>query len=128
MRPRLSVAAGVLALAVAAAPALSTDGADDAIEAELALGATLFATVGCAGCHGAAGEGAGIAPALAGNAFTVSPGNVAAQILEGDGAMPPFGRALDDAAIAAIVNFVRLGLNGHADLIDAGFVAIIRGG
>ena len=43
-------------------------------------------------------------------------------------AMPPFGGALDDTEIAAIVNFVRLEINDYTDLIDADFVAIIRGG
>jgi cytochrome c oxidase subunit 2 len=128
------LAIAIAAAVLAAVPASSTEDAGSpdpapvAVATDVETGAALFASVGCAGCHGANGQGFGIAPALRGNSFVRSPGNIVAQILEGDGAMPPFGSALSDAEIAAIVNFVRTEMNGNVDLIDADFVAIIRSG
>lgn len=88
-------------------------------------GAALFAA-SCAPCHGAGGEGRQRNPRLVGSAVAATPGNLVFQILEGSGAMPSVAARLDDAAIAAIVNFVRGTLNGATDMIDAAFVAVRR--
>ena len=89
-------------------------------------GAALFAAT-CAPCHGPGGEGRQRNPRLVGSAVAAAPGNLVFQILEGSGAMPRFAARLDDAEIAAIVNFVRGTLNGATDTIDAAFVALPRG-
>ncbi|MCW5714839.1 MAG: cytochrome c [Bauldia sp.] len=89
-------------------------------------GAALFAA-NCAPCHGADGEGRQRNPRLVGSPVASAPGNLVFQILEGSGAMPRFAALLDDGGIAAIVNFVRGTLNDAADMIDASFVALIRG-
>jgi mono/diheme cytochrome c family protein len=75
----------------------------------------------CASCHGDEGEGApGAYPALAGNrAVTMAvPANLVRAVLSGGYlpatagnprpyGMPPFAHVLDDAAIAAVVSFIR---------------------
>lgn len=64
----------------------------------------------CSGCHmpdGQGAVGAGTYPALSGNAFVETPEAVIAWILNGHKAMPPLGGIMDDAQIAAIVNYVR---------------------
>jgi mono/diheme cytochrome c family protein len=75
----------------------------------------------CAGCHGDAGEGAaGAYPALAGNrAVTMAvPANLIRVVLSGGYlpatagnprpyGMPPFAHVLDDAAVAAVVSYIR---------------------
>ncbi len=72
-------------------------------------GGALYARI-CAGCHLSNGEGAvgaGRYPALVGDKkleFAPYPIDV---VLEGRGAMPPFKDLLDDAQIAAVLNYVR---------------------
>lgn len=89
-------------------------------------GAAVFAT-NCAPCHGPAGEGRQRKPRLVGSGVAAAPGNLVYQILEGSGAMTRFAALLDDDEVAAVVNFVRGTLNGASDLIDAAFVARLRG-
>jgi mono/diheme cytochrome c family protein len=112
------VASALAAVALTAAAAGSQPVGPD--------GAAVFAT-NCAPCHGPAGEGQQRNPRLVGSGVAAAPGNLAYQILEGSGAMPRFAALLDDDAIAAVVNFVRGTLNGATDLIDAPFVARLRG-
>ncbi len=71
----------------------------------------------CSGCHmpdGKGAVGAGHYPALAGDEFVESPDAVIAWIINGHKAMPPLGNMMDDAQIAAVVNYVRHELGGNA--------------
>ena len=79
----------------------------------------------CAACHDVAAEGV-IGPTLAPNDFASDATAFVLQILGGDMMMPPFADQLPDADIAAIVNYVRIVLNGYEGPIDAGFVAELR--
>ena len=82
-------------------------------------GKALYNSV-CSGCHMPEGQGAvgaGMYPALAGSDFVESPDALIAWILNGHKAMPPLGDIMDDAQVAAIVNYVRhdLGNNYEGD-------------
>jgi mono/diheme cytochrome c family protein len=97
----------------------------------LVLGATVYKTAGCSGCHGAAGEG-GVGPKLAGGEAKLTFPNIADQISwvktgsgpftgqkYGDpnrpggqhgpakGIMPAFAGSLSDAQINAVVTYER---------------------
>lgn len=80
----------------------------------------------CQACHMADGqgaEGAGRYPALADNpAVEVTTDLLLLRIFQGFGAMPAF-RNLDDAEIAAVINYVRGSLNDSEEEIDAEFVS-----
>ena len=90
-------------------------------------GAQVFATVGCAACHGPNGEG-GAGPALAGNANLADANAVINQILNGGAAMPPIGLGLTDAQVAAVINFIRSSWgNSATEPVTAEQVATIRG-
>lgn len=70
----------------------------------------------CSGCHMPEGQGAvgaGHYPALAGSAFLESPDAVIAWVLHGYKAMPPLGGIMDDAQVAAVVNYVRHNLGNN---------------
>ena len=70
----------------------------------------------CAGCHMPAGEGAtgaGHYPALAANANLETPDYPIYLILNGQKAMPPVGDVMDDAQIAAVVNYIRHNLGNN---------------
>lgn len=72
-------------------------------------GAAIYAQI-CAACHLLNGEGAvgaGRYPALAGNSKLEFASYPIAVVLDGRGAMPPFRNLLDDAQIAAVLNYVR---------------------
>jgi len=72
-------------------------------------GASLYAHV-CAACHLADGEGttgAGSYPALRGDQRLASTDYLLAVLLGGQHAMPALGRAMTDAQLADLVNFVR---------------------
>lgn len=63
----------------------------------------------CATCHQADGKGAGMFPAIAGSAI-VNGGPVAAhlnRVINGGGAMPPFGEQLTPVEIAQVITFQR---------------------
>lgn len=84
----------------------------------------------CSGCHMPDGEGAigaGAYPALAGNANLEVADYPIYLIIQGQKAMPPLGDYLDDAQIAAVVNYIRhnLGNNFEGDT-DAAYVAQSR--
>ena len=86
----------------------------------------------CAGCHGDAGEGAaGAYPALAGNrAVTMAvPANLIRVVLSGGYlpatagnprpyGMPPFAHVLDDAAVAAVVSYLRSAWGNRAGAVS----------
>lgn len=79
----------------------------------IAKGKSLY-DANCAVCHGQQGRGDG--PAAAGlnphppdlrKAARWSDGQIATQILNGRGQMPPFGKSLDRTAVWSIVRYVR---------------------
>ena len=64
----------------------------------------------CAGCHmpdGRGAIGAGAYPALARNAKLEAAGYPVLLVVNGQKAMPAFGRVLDDNQVAAVVNYIR---------------------
>jgi mono/diheme cytochrome c family protein len=85
-------------------------------------GETIYRTV-CAGCHmpdGRGAIGAGAYPALARNAKLEAAGYPVTLVVNGQKAMPPFGRVLDDNQVAAVVNYIRGNLgNAYTDRVSA---------
>jgi mono/diheme cytochrome c family protein len=80
-------------------------------------GASLYSHV-CAGCHQAQGEGAtgaGSYPALKGDARLASTDYLIGVLLAGQHAMPALGRAMSDAQLADLVNYVRQTFAGASD-------------
>jgi mono/diheme cytochrome c family protein len=92
-------------------------------------GAFLYRAV-CQGCHMEDGRGAAGAasyPSLVKDARLASALYPAVLIANGSKAMPPLGRWLDDAQIAAVVNFVRTHFDNHyTDEVDAEGVRAVR--
>ena len=92
-------------------------------------GATLYRT-SCQACHMAAGQGAsgaGTYPALAKNVKLRTARYPLFVVTNGQKGMPPFGPMMDDAQIAAVVNFVRSNLgNDYKDVVSAADVKAIR--
>ena len=135
MRPVARRAIGVIASALAAAPAL----ADDAPLKGGAMsrgwefgeqgGADLFRNV-CAACHqpdakGAAGAGA--YPPLADDAELASPDFVLTVLLRGLKGMPPVGEMMSDAQVADVINYVRTHFgNSYPGAVSAADVAAAR--
>ena len=79
-------------------------------------GAALYQHV-CQGCHMKGGEGAvgaGSYPALANNADLSDASTPIYFVLNGHGAMPGFGGALDDEQVAAVVNYVCSNFGNHS--------------
>ncbi|HEY4252101.1 MAG TPA: cytochrome c [Roseomonas sp.] len=75
-------------------------------------GAVLYATI-CAGCHmpnGRGATGAGMYPPLAGNEKLEAAAYPIQVVVNGLRGMPGFASQLDDAQIAAVVNWVRTNL------------------
>jgi mono/diheme cytochrome c family protein len=78
-------------------------------------GAALYAAT-CAGCHmpdGRGAAGAGRYPALAGNEKLENASYPASVVLNGLRGMPGFANQMDDAQIAAVVNYVRSNLGNR---------------
>ena len=64
----------------------------------------------CAGCHmpdGKGAQGAGHYPALADNPAVEAAPYVIVNVLHGRKGMPPFGDAMSDDQVAAVVNYTR---------------------
>jgi mono/diheme cytochrome c family protein len=76
----------------------------------------------CQGCHmpdAKGAQGAGMYPALAENPRLASNLYPVAIVLNGKNGMPSFGRVLDDAQIAAVVNYVRTHFgNNYTDAVS----------
>ncbi len=93
-------------------------------------GAVVYQQV-CQGCHMAnakGGAGAGVIPALAGDAKLSSAGYPVYVVLNGRGAMPWFSAMLDDKQIAAVVSYVRANFGNHyTDTVKPEDVAQQRG-
>ncbi len=85
----------------------------------------------CQGCHMAnarGGVGAARIPALAGNAKLKNGGYPVYVVLNGYGAMPWLSNMLNDAQVAAVVNYVRSNFgNSYADAVKPEDVAAVRG-
>lgn len=122
---------GALVLAVAAgASAQSADGTFSSPQKYGPRdGAVLYKT-SCQACHMAQGEGAsgaGIYPALAKNVKLRTARYPTFVVTNGQKGMPPFGPMMDDAQIAAVVNYIRTNLgNDYKDAVAASDVKAIR--
>jgi mono/diheme cytochrome c family protein len=92
-------------------------------------GAAIYRTV-CAGCHmddGRGAVGAGAYPALARNAKLEAGGYPVTLVVNGQKAMPAFGRVLDDNQVAAVVNYIRGNLgNAYTDRVTPDDVKTAR--
>ena len=92
-------------------------------------GAKLYANI-CQACHmedARGATGAATIPALAGNQALSLPGYPISVVLYGKGAMPAMGKILDDAQIAAVLNYVRQNFgNKFPDAITAAAVKSAR--
>ncbi len=76
---------------------------------------------------GKGAEGAGRYPALAENARLAAAAYPAVVVLNGKSGMPPFRRYLDDAQVAAVVNYVRTNFgNRYPDILSADDVKKLR--
>jgi mono/diheme cytochrome c family protein len=94
-----------------------------------ASGGALYGAI-CQGCHMADAKGAtgaGTYPALAGDAKLEAAGYATLLVVQGQRAMPPFGYALSDEQIAAVVNYVRTHFgNSYKDEVTAEDVKAAR--
>jgi mono/diheme cytochrome c family protein len=78
-------------------------------ESEQSDGAAVFAEAGCGGCHtfGPANSNGTVGPPLDG--IDLSKDEIAQQVRNGGGGMPPFGDRLSDAQIEAVAEYVENG-------------------
>ncbi len=85
----------------------------------------------CQGCHmpgGVGAVGAARFPALANNKHLAASGYPVAMVLRGNGGMPWFNGTLNDAQIAAVVNYVRTHFgNDYKDAVTPAYVASVKG-
>lgn len=92
-------------------------------------GEVIYRTV-CQGCHMAEAQGAvgaGAYPALANDPKLAAAGYAVLVVVNGSKGMPPFGALLDDAQVAAVVNYVRSHFgNSYADTVSPGDVKSAR--
>jgi mono/diheme cytochrome c family protein len=72
-----------------------------------ARGAEIFATHGCAFCHGKEGVGGGRGPDLQLVRKRLKPEQISRQIHDGGKGMPPFGDQLTGAEIEDLVAYLR---------------------
>ena len=84
----------------------------------------------CQGCHMAdakGASGAGLYPALAGNARLASAGYVLTMVMNGHKGMPPFRGHFTNAQIADVVNYVRSHFgNRYKDRVQEADVQALR--
>lgn len=78
-----------------------------AFEDKKAAGAELFATRGCAHCHGEDGMGGDKGPSLRDVRKKMSAAQVREQIVHGGQGMPAFGDSLKDEEVDELVSFLR---------------------
>lgn len=122
MTHRLPPAGFLVAWAILAPSAASAQASDVAFASPTRFGqrdgAALYASI-CQGCHmpdGRGAVGAAAYPALANNSRLEAVGYPVALVVNGQKAMPGFRNQLDDAQIAAVVNYVRTSLgNDYRD-------------
>jgi mono/diheme cytochrome c family protein len=86
----------------------------------------------CQGCHmenGMGATGAATYPALARNPRLAAAAYPILRVLNGHGAMPTVGAALDDAQIADVVGYIRTSFgNAYAARVTPAQVKALRGG
>lgn len=84
----------------------------------------------CRGCHmgdARGASGAGSYPSLAANPNLESPGYPVTLVVRGRKAMPPFGDMMNDAQVAAVVNYLRTHFgNNYSDVVTAQDVSDVR--
>ncbi|SEQ41626.1 Cytochrome c, mono-and diheme variants [Solimonas aquatica] len=84
----------------------------------------------CQGCHmpdAKGAQGAGAYPALADDPRLAAKAYPAIMVLKGSRAMPSFAMGLDDAQVAAVVNYVRSHFgNSYRDTLSAAEVKALR--
>lgn len=84
----------------------------------------------CQGCHmpdAKGAQGAGVYPALASNPRLTAKQYPAIMVLKGSRAMPSFAMGLDDAQVAAVVNYIRSHFgNDYRDTLSAAEVKALR--
>jgi mono/diheme cytochrome c family protein len=84
----------------------------------------------CQGCHmadGAGARGAATYPSLVNNQNLAAGGYPVSIIVNGLRAMPPVGAMMDDAQVAAVVNFIRTKFgNAYTDAVGAEDVKAVR--
>jgi mono/diheme cytochrome c family protein len=84
----------------------------------------------CRGCHmmdGKGASGAGTYPSLAADPNLEQAGYPVTMVVRGRRAMPPFGDMMNDAQVAAVVNFLRTNFgNNYGDVVTAQDVADAR--
>lgn len=126
-------------LASLPAPVPSSKTAEIVKATDSKVGESIY-TASCESCHGAEGQGvAGIYPTLVGNPTVVEPSgmNAMRSVLLGGFtvttankpepySMPPFADALDNAEIAAVINYIRQSWGNNATAISADAVKSIR--
>jgi mono/diheme cytochrome c family protein len=126
-----SASSALLALALAtSAAAQSSDGTFGSDQRFLSRdGAVLYRSV-CQGCHMPEGQGAvgaGKYPALVKNQNLEAGGYPVFVVVNGLRGMPPFGKYLDDAQVAAVVDYVRTHFgNEYRDKISPDDVKAVR--
>ena len=84
----------------------------------------------CRGCHmmdGKGASGAGIYPSLVANRNLEQAGYPVTLVVRGRRAMPPFGDMMNDAQVAAVVNYLRTHFgNNYSDVVTAQDVSVAR--
>ncbi len=84
----------------------------------------------CRGCHMADAKGAtgaGSYPSLAANPNLQAAGYPITMVVRGRRGMPPFGDMMNDAQIAAVVNYLRTHFgNSYSDVVTAQDVKEVR--
>jgi mono/diheme cytochrome c family protein len=84
----------------------------------------------CRGCHMADGKGAsgaGTYPSLVANPNLAQAGYPVTLVVRGRRAMPPFGDMMNDAQVAAVVNYLRTHFgNDYSDAVAAQDVSDAR--
>ena len=117
------------ALAENAAPPSSTPPLSTGFTFTEENGADLYAGV-CQACHmpdGKGATGAGTYPSLAGDSNLAAGGSPVAVVVNGQRGMPPVGFMMNDAQVAAVVNYVRTHFgNNYPDAVTAEDVKVIR--
>jgi mono/diheme cytochrome c family protein len=136
---RLGTAAALLACTFGAGTALADDNPFSlSLSGSGGRNARLATTDGkviyehiCQSCHMADAKGAEFKPskfpALAGNAKFAAKLYPVMMVLNGQGAMPPFGASMGDEQVAAVVNYIRGNFgNSYSDTVAPAEVKPLR--
>ncbi len=74
---------------------------------QVSAGRQVFATAGCAHCHGADAQGGEVGPSLLDVGRRLKPEDIEKQVRNGGNVMPAFGDALNGDQIANLVAYLR---------------------